>query len=75
MDALAQLLTILSVLSGLYLGLAYLCALIERLPLYARGRVHRSRTQRTQRRVRTTRPRRRRESLGELAHLPRPLAR
>lgn len=74
MDALAQLLAILSLVCGLYLGLGLLCTLIERLLPDSRGRVRRGRTQRTQRRARTTRPRRRRELPGDLAALPERLA-
>ena len=69
MDALTNLLAILSVLSGLYLTLALICALIERLPAYAVARPRRGRTQRTQRRVRTPRPRRRRGTADDLADL------
>lgn len=69
MDALTQLLVILSVLSGLFLTLTLICSLIERLPAYAVTRPRRGRIQRTHRRVRTTRPRRRREVPQDLAQL------
>jgi hypothetical protein len=68
-DALTQLLVILSVLSGLFLTLTLLCTLLARLPAYAVARPRRGRPQRTQRRVRTNRPRRRREVPDDLAAL------
>ncbi len=74
MDALTQLLVILSVLSGLFLTLTLLCTLLERLPAYAVTRPRRGRTQRTHRRVRTTRPRRRREVPDDLAASTGPIA-
>jgi hypothetical protein len=75
MDALTNLLAILSVLSGLYLTLALICMLIERLPAYAVARPRRGRVQRTQRRMRTPRPRRRRGTADDLAALPEGIAR
>ena len=69
MDALTQLLVILSILSGFFLTLTLLCTLLERLPAYALTRPRRGRTPRTQRGVRTTRPRRRREVPDDLAAL------
>jgi hypothetical protein len=73
-DAITQLLAILSVLCGLYLTLSLLCSLIERLPAYATARPRRGRTQRTQRRVKTSRPRRRRAIPEDLDPLPARLA-
>lgn len=70
MGALTDLLAILSVLSGRYLTLALLCALIERPPVYAVARTRRGRLQRVQRRAHTSRPRRRRGARDDLAALP-----
>lgn len=75
MDALTNLLAILSVLSGVFLTLSLLCTLLERLPVYAVARPRSGRTERTQRRVRTTRPRRRHGTAGDLAALPARIAR
>jgi hypothetical protein len=66
-DAVVQLLSILSVLSGGYLILALLTNLIERLPAYGVARPRRGRMQRSPRRSRTTRPRRRKQDPDAVA--------
>jgi hypothetical protein len=66
-DAITQLLMILSVLSGGCLILVLVTDLIERLSAYGIARPRRGRMQRSPRRGRTNRPRRRRQDPDAVA--------
>lgn len=74
MDALLDLLAILSVLSLGYLTLGLVCALIERLAVYPVARPRRGRAQRARQRARPTRSRRRHDTLDELPSLSVPVS-
>ena len=74
MDALLDLLAILSVLSLGYLTLGLVCALIERFAAYPVSRPRRGRAQRARLRARPTRARRRHDTPDELPSLSVPVS-